>query len=50
VLPGDTMLSIALREMPDVDPARAAELIGAANDSADLQILPGMTLAIPAER
>jgi hypothetical protein len=50
VLPGDTMLSIALREMPDVDPARAAELIGAANGSTDVQIVPGMTLAIPAER
>jgi hypothetical protein len=50
VLPGDTMLSIALREMPDVDPARAAELIGAANGSADLQVTPGMTLAIPVGR
>lgn len=50
VLPGDSMLSIALREMPDVDPARAAELIGAANGSADLRIVPGMTLAIPVER
>lgn len=49
-LPGDTMLSIALREMPGVDPARAAELIGAANGSADLRIVPGMTVAIPLER
>jgi hypothetical protein len=50
VLPGDTLLSVALREMPDIDPARAVELIGEANGSADLQIVPGMTLAIPVER
>jgi hypothetical protein len=48
VLPGDTMLSIALREMPELDPARAVELIGAANGSADLRIVPGSTLQIPA--
>lgn len=50
VLPGDTLLSLALREMPDIDPARAVELIGEANGSANLQIAPGMTLAIPANR
>ncbi|MEO7126213.1 MAG: hypothetical protein ABI382_05035 [Nakamurella sp.] len=46
---GDTMLSIALQEMPNMDPARAAELIGVANGSTDLHIVPGMTLSIPIE-
>ncbi len=48
VLPGDTMLSIALREMPELDPGRAAELIAAANGAAGLRIVPGSTLQIPA--
>ncbi len=50
VLPGDTLLSLALRELPDIDPARAVELIGEANGFTDLRIVPGMTLAIPSGR
>lgn len=50
VQPGDTILSIALQELPNMDPARAAELIGAANGAADLRLVPGMTLYIPLKR
>lgn len=42
---GDSMLSIALRELPDMDPARAVELIAAENDSVDLT--PGATVLVP---
>lgn len=45
--PGDSMLSVVLREMPEVDPARAAELIEAANGLADGTLAPGMVLSIP---
>jgi hypothetical protein len=48
VQPGDSTLSIALREFPDMDPARAVELISADNNLADLT--PGATLEIPAQR
>lgn len=47
VQPGDTMLTIALQQLPDMDPARAAEIISAANGRGDLQLVPGMSLAIP---
>lgn len=49
VQPGDTMLSIALQQMPGIDPARAAELIFAANGSTDLRLSPGASLVIPVE-
>lgn len=44
---GDTLLSIALSELPGVDPARAAELIMDASGLGDLALRPGMTLIIP---
>lgn len=45
--PADSMLSVVLREMPQVDPARAAELVEAANGLADASLVPGMVLSIP---
>lgn len=52
VAPGDTVLSLVLRELPEVDPVRAAELVRAANDldmdarAADL--VPGTLIRVPA--
>lgn len=45
--PSDSMLSVVLREMPQMDPARAAELIETANGLGDASLTPGMVLSIP---
>ena len=50
VLPGDTMTSLVLREVPDMDVTRAAELIEELNGLTGATVSPGMRLAVPAER
>lgn len=47
VRPGDTPLSMALDYLPEMDPARAVELIAAANGVTDLHLAAGQTLLIP---
>lgn len=47
IRPGDTLLSVALRELPQVDPARAVELIESASGLSDGPLRWGMTVQVP---
>lgn len=48
VQPGDSALSVAQQEFPEMDPARAVELIEAANGMSTWTVVPGDSLRIPA--
>lgn len=46
--PGDTVGTIVLRELPDMDPARAMELVESLNGLADGTVPAGAVLRLPA--
>lgn len=48
VRPGDTVGTIVLRELPDMDPVRAMELVEAMNGLSDSVVPVGATLRLPA--